>query len=75
MPSNQRRLVKRIIERDPTTNKLIYNFGIFESTSHGTRQLVAVVEGSYTDAIKMLKAGRTASGNTFVGYKKLKEKK
>jgi hypothetical protein len=70
---NRKILIKRIIERDPKTNKLVFNQGIFGALRHdGTRELLYVVEGTRLDAVQMLAAGRTESGNTFKGYKKQK---
>lgn len=73
MASNQRRLIRRVIERD-ARGKLVFNFGIFEARTTGDRQLISIVEGSYTDAQKLLKSERTESGNTFKGFKRLKTK-
>ena len=69
MASNQRRIVKRVIEME--NGKPVYNFGIFEAKYHG-REMVAVVEGSYADAVALLKSERTVSGHSFKGFKKLK---
>lgn len=66
--SNQKRIVKRIIEK----GNRHYTFGIFESTGMGTRRLIAIVEGTYQDAVKLMHADRTESGHSFKGFKKLK---
>lgn len=68
MASNQARLVKRIIEK----GNRHYTFGVFDKTHHGARQLTAVVEGTFKDAIKLVASERTESGHSVKGFKKLK---
>jgi hypothetical protein len=69
---NRSVLVKRIIERD-ASGKLVWNFGLFKANSHGDRQLVAVVEGTYRDAVLASRSDRTEQGYSIKGFKKLKE--
>lgn len=53
--------------------KMRYVQGIYGPIDHnGNRHLEAIVEGSRQDARDMLAAGRTESGNTFKGFKKIK---
>lgn len=68
MASNQKKLVKRIIE----PGNRHYNFGVYTATSYGGRQLTAVIEGTYRDAVDLAHGERTASGNTVKGFKRLK---
>jgi hypothetical protein len=67
---NKKQLVRRIIE----PGNRHYSFGIFTSDPHGSggRQLTAVVEGTYQDAVKLLKSERTESGHSFKGFRKMK---
>jgi len=66
-----------LIQPGKTRTKIVkmpkYVFGIFTATSHGGRQLTMIVDGSYQDAVKMLKSERTERGHSFKGFKKLKQ--
>lgn len=70
MASNEQHLIKRVIERD-SGGKPVFNFGIFSATSHGGRQLTTVIEGSYQDARKFLKADKLFGKGARKGFKRV----